>query len=1448
MKTRINPPSLRSSTTGRKCSKKAQPQRALAGSVGALLTCALLPSAAHGATWTWLSSGNASGTWGTSTNWSGGTPDSVDAVADFSTLNITADSTVTVGAPVTTGTMLFGDATTLSNNWIVSGSTITLATSGANGPAIVVNSQTVTLNALLLGTQGFAKSGAGTLVLSVSNGYSGGTTLSAGTLNFGDVGALGGDTVTFAGNSKLQAGVAGTLLNNVTINPGITGTLDTQANAVTLGGVVAGSGTLTKIGTGSLLLSGSNTYSGGTTLTSGSLVLGNANALGGASAGALVVNGMLDLNGFSPIASTGSLTGSGTIGNNNGAGLSTLILGGMPASATFSGILKDNLGTAGGTLGLTVGNGWVYSLTGPGITSGLAIGATSGIWIFSGSSSFTGPLVVNSGTMRISSSTARFATTSVTVTGNATLHNGNVVTVSDNTNFTNRLNPNASLTLGGPNGGGTFVALFGASGTTSQTVASLTISQGGNAIAAGNAAAGTNNLIITGSTSGAGYLRNTGGFLNVTSTTGFNPQFTNAPTAAGGSSVSGVAASGNEILVGAILNGIDFVKAASGNLAVAAYTASGTSTLATDANINVTTQGTTLSGGTILSVNSLRFPDTTQRILNLGTGSVLTVASGGILLPQNVATEGVNHTITSGTITSGVGDLWIYGASGGTSRTGSVNANPRSATYGMTISSVIADNGASLVALTVGGNSFSKVLLSGTNTFTGGVNLANGLIAINADSGLGVSSGTVTAVSGINSITPIAGFTFPSSRNFVINSGAVLQIGDLGQTNTLAGQISGGGELGIGFVSGGERLILTNTNSGFTGRYDVNGYLRAAEGVGLSSNANLNLAGRSGNNIGILETSGTFVRSLGAGAGQVEWSTPSNGYSDGGFAAVGGALTINLGGASTPVTLTQNSGGFLTGNSFLDLQDSAADSALTWSNPINNNGATLTVYQGATTSGSINRATMTGAISGAGGLTKMGSGLLILSATNSYSGATTIIQGALRATDGVGLSGSGNLIFTPNNGAATNITGNAVLETSGSFSRAIGSGANQVQFSGVGTLATGEGFSASGGAATVNLGGAGATIPFASLLTGVTGTTTLSNRWVSVSSTTGLAVGQYVYGTNVNGLTISALASGSIQLSANAAASASGVAITVLTPSTTSINGNLLILNETTADSALTLVNGLDLNGAGRTINVNAATAVITGTIVNSGGSTAGLTKGGAGTLVLAADETYNGGTTISTGTLQLGNGGATGSVVGNITDNAALAFNRSDSALVISGTISGTGAVANTGSGLVTLTASNSYSGVTTLSSGTLQLGDGSTTNGSVAGNITDNANLVVANPYAQTYAGVISGSGALVKTASGVFELTAANTFSGGATISSGTVKLSTSGNLGTGPINIGGAVMVVNRTDFYGHTSTATTPAITIGAGGTLTNLGSNYNTLVNVNLNGGTITSVNGHDAT
>src|SRR4029077_6307837 len=133
------------------------------------------------------------------------------------------------------------------------------------------------------------------------------------------------------------------------------------------------------------------------------------------------------------------------------------------------------------------------------------------------------------------------------------------------------------------------------------------------------------------------------------------------------------------------------------------------------------------------------------------------------------------------------------------------------------------------------------------------------------------------------------------------------------------------------------------------------------------------------------------------------------------------------------------------------------------------------------------------------------------------------------------------------------------------------------------------------------------------------------------------------------------------------------------------------------------------------------------------------LTQAGTGTLILANDNTHSGGTTIAAGTLQIGNGGTTGSITGNVTDNASLVFNRSDS-ITFDGSISGTGSVDKQGAGTLILTGANTFTGTLTVSAGALQIGNGGTT-GSIAGNVVTNATLVFNRSGTTTYGGTPPG-----------------------------------------------------------------------------------------------------------
>ena len=101
------------------------------------------------------------------------------------------------------------------------------------------------------------------------------------------------------------------------------------------------------------------------------------------------------------------------------------------------------------------------------------------------------------------------------------------------------------------------------------------------------------------------------------------------------------------------------------------------------------------------------------------------------------------------------------------------------------------------------------------------------------------------------------------------------------------------------------------------------------------------------------------------------------------------------------------------------------------------------------------------------------------------------------------------------------------------------------------------------------------------------------------------------------------------------------------------------------------------------------------------------MTKIGSGTLTLGGANTYTGSTTISSGTLQIGNGGTTGTLgTGPVIDDAALRINRSN-AITVANAISGSGTLTQAGSGTTTLSGGtgNTYTGLTTVSAGTLNL-----------------------------------------------------------------------------------------------------------------------------------------------
>jgi autotransporter-associated beta strand protein len=244
---------------------------------------------------------------------------------------------------------------------------------------------------------------------------------------------------------------------------------------------------------------------------------------------------------------------------------------------------------------------------------------------------------------------------------------------------------------------------------------------------------------------------------------------------------------------------------------------------------------------------------------------------------------------------------------------------------------------------------------------------------------------------------------------------------------------------------------------------------------------------------------------------------------------------------------------------------------------------------------------------------------------------------------------------------------------------------------------------------------------------------------------------------------------------------------------TISFNGGTLqatAINTTDYSSRFSNADGQQYRIDTNSQNVTLATALtsMATALTSTGGS---LTKLGAGTLTLTAANTYTGGTTISAGTVSVGDGSITGSIVGDVANSGTLTFNRSD-ALTYAGVVSGTGAMSKSGAGTLTLTGNNTYTGVTTINASTVSVGDGSIT-GSIVGDVANSGTLTFNRSNDLTYGGVISGTGAVSKSGGGTLTLTGASTYTGGTTISAGTLSLGSANAIGTsGTVTFGGGTL--------------------------------------------------------
>lgn len=358
----------------------------------------------------------------------------------------------------------------------------------------------------------------------------------------------------------------------------------------------------------------------------------------------------------------------------------------------------------------------------------------------------------------------------------------------------------------------------------------------------------------------------------------------------------------------------------------------------------------------------------------------------------------------------------------------------------------------------------------------------------------------------------------------------------------------------------------------------------------------------------------------------------------------------------------------------------------------------------------------------ANGFTITNTGTTTLSAANSYTGTTTISGGLVRLDHANALPGG---VGATGGTSALTISGGAIGLTTatGDFTRAFGTGVDQVRWAD----SSSGGFAAFGGDRNLNFGGSGASISW-SATNNVFGSNLILGHSTADSTITlvnplalNITNGSRTVTVNDGAATLDAVFSGAVSGSSarlikngsgTLALTASNTFGSTLTAGTTfiTINAGTLQLGNGGTTGSLTSSGTGDILNNGLLVANRSDALTLAHSIQGSGT----FTQAGAGTTTLTGASTYNGVTTISAGTLQLGSGGTTGSLSATsvITNNGTLAVNRSNAVSQgtdFASTVGGSGNFTQTGSGTTTLTTGNTWSGTTTVSGGLLKL-DGAT------------------------------------------------------------------------------------------------------------------------------------------